>query len=54
MAKKAAKKQALGWSATVLDEADLKKVKKEGFMAESAGLSSPAPRSSLHHHRDSG
>jgi hypothetical protein len=35
MAKKGAKKQAMGWTATALMEADLKKVKKEGFLAES-------------------
>jgi hypothetical protein len=28
MAKKGTKKQALGWTASALDEADLKKVKK--------------------------
>jgi hypothetical protein len=35
MAKKGTKKQALGWTASALDEADLKKVKKEGFLSAS-------------------
>jgi hypothetical protein len=35
MAKKGAKKQAVGWTATALVEVDLKKVEKEGFLAES-------------------
>jgi hypothetical protein len=38
MAKKGAKKQAVGWTASALMEADLKKVKKEGFLAESAEI----------------
>jgi hypothetical protein len=36
MAKKGAKKQAMGWTASAFMEADLKKAKKEGFQAESA------------------
>jgi hypothetical protein len=54
MVKKDAKKQALGYTASALDEVDLKKVKKEGFLAESVEIIFLAPRSSLHHHRDSG
>jgi hypothetical protein len=42
MAKKGAKKQALGWSASALDEADLKKVKKEGFLSASAEIIFPS------------
>jgi hypothetical protein len=42
MAKKGAKKQATGWTATALVEADLKKVKKEGFLAESAEIIFPS------------
>jgi hypothetical protein len=54
MVKKGAKKQALGCTASALNEVDLKKVKKEGFRAESAEIIFLAPRSSLHHHRDFG
>jgi hypothetical protein len=42
MAKKGAKKQDVGWTATVLVEADLKKVKKEGFLVESAEVIFPS------------
>jgi hypothetical protein len=42
MAKKGAKKQAVGWTATALVEADLKKVKKEGFLAESVDVIFPS------------
>jgi hypothetical protein len=35
MAKKGAKKQALGWTASALHVSDLEKVKKEGFLVES-------------------
>jgi hypothetical protein len=41
MAKKGAKKQAVGWTASALMEADLKKVKKEGFLAESIEIIFP-------------
>jgi hypothetical protein len=34
MAKKGAKKQAVGWIASAFVEMDLKKLKKEGFLAE--------------------
>jgi hypothetical protein len=33
MAKKGSKKRALGWTASILNEMDLKNVKKEGFLA---------------------
>jgi hypothetical protein len=42
MAKKSAKKQAAGWTSTALMEADLKKVKKEGFLVESAEVIFPS------------
>jgi hypothetical protein len=42
MAKKGTKKQALGWNASIFDEADLKKVKKEGFLAESMEIVFPS------------
>jgi hypothetical protein len=42
MANKRAKKQAAGWTATALMEADLKKVKKEGFLAKSAEIIFPS------------
>jgi hypothetical protein len=42
MAKKGAKKQTLGWTASVLDETDLKKAKKEGFLAEPAEIAFPS------------
>jgi hypothetical protein len=35
MTKKGAKKQDVGWTTSAFMEADLKKVKKEGFLAES-------------------
>jgi hypothetical protein len=44
MAKKGAKKQATDWTATSLVEADLKKVKKEGFLAESADVIFPSTK----------
>jgi hypothetical protein len=47
MAKHSVKKQALGWIASTITDADLTKDKEEGFLAASAELSSPAPRSSL-------
>jgi hypothetical protein len=39
-----AKKQALGWTASALDEEDLKKVKKEGFLAECAEIIFPSTK----------
>jgi hypothetical protein len=42
MAKEGTKKQALGWTASVFDEADLKKVNKEGFLAESMEIVFPS------------
>jgi hypothetical protein len=33
MAKKGSKKRDLGWTASILNETVLKKVKKEGFLA---------------------
>jgi hypothetical protein len=44
MVKMGAKNPALGWTASALDEADLKKVKKEGFLPASTRSSSPATR----------
>jgi hypothetical protein len=41
MAKKGVKKQVVGWTTSTLVEADLKKVKKEGFLAESAEVIFP-------------
>jgi hypothetical protein len=41
MMKKDGKKQALGWIPSTFDEADLKKVKKEGFLAESMEIVFP-------------
>jgi hypothetical protein len=41
MAKKGAKKQTLGWTASALKEADLKKVKREGFLSASAEIVFP-------------
>jgi hypothetical protein len=41
MVKKGAKKQALGLTASALDEADLKNVKKEGFLSASAEIVFP-------------
>jgi hypothetical protein len=41
MAKKGAKKQALGWTTSALDEADLKKVKREGFLSASVEIVFP-------------
>jgi hypothetical protein len=41
MMKKGRKKQALGWIPSAFDEADLKKVKKEGFLAESMEIVFP-------------
>jgi hypothetical protein len=54
MAKKGVKKQAIGWTASSFLEVDLAKMKKEGFLVQSAEVISPAPRSSLHRHPDSG
>jgi hypothetical protein len=45
MAKRGAKKQALGWTASIFYEADLKKVKNEGFLAESTEIVFPSTRS---------
>jgi hypothetical protein len=42
MVKKGAKKQASGWTTTALVEADLKKVKKEGFLVESIEVIFPS------------
>jgi hypothetical protein len=42
MAKKGTKKQDLGWTASALDEADLKKVKKEGFFSASTEIVFPS------------
>jgi hypothetical protein len=42
MAKKGAKKQALGLIPSAFDEVDLKKAKKEGFMSESAKIVFPS------------
>jgi hypothetical protein len=42
MAKKSAKKQATGWTATALVEAVLKKVKKLGFLVESEEVIFPS------------
>jgi hypothetical protein len=42
MVKKGAKKQALGWTTSALDEADLKKVKKEGFLTECVEIVFPS------------
>jgi hypothetical protein len=42
MAKKGAKKQALGWTASALEEVDLKKVKKEGFLSASMEIIFPS------------
>jgi hypothetical protein len=42
MANKGAKKQAVGWTASALVEADLKKVKKKGFLAESTEVLFPS------------
>jgi hypothetical protein len=41
MPKKGAKKQAVGWTAYALVEADLKKVKKEGFLVQSSEIIFP-------------
>jgi hypothetical protein len=42
MAKKGAKKQAVGWIATAIVEVGLKKMKKEGFLAESTEVIFPS------------
>jgi hypothetical protein len=42
MANKGAKKQALSWTASAFLETDLKKMKKEGFLAESAEVIFPS------------
>jgi hypothetical protein len=44
MSKKGAKKQAAGWTTTALMEADLKKVKKEGFLTKSAEVIFPSTK----------
>jgi hypothetical protein len=54
MAKKGTKKQALGWNASIFDEVDLKKVKKEGFLAESMEIVFPSTEVTQHHHLYSG
>jgi hypothetical protein len=43
MVKKGAKQQALGWTTSVLDETDLKKVKKERFLEESVEIVDTSP-----------
>jgi ParB-like chromosome segregation protein Spo0J len=45
MTKHSVKKQVAGWTASKTTEADLKKVKKDGFLSKSAEASSPAMRS---------
>jgi hypothetical protein len=42
MAKKGTKKKALGWTTSDLDETDLKKVKKEGFLSASVNIIFPS------------
>jgi hypothetical protein len=42
MAKKGAKKQVVGWTASIADEADLKKARKEGFLAQYAEVIFPS------------
>jgi hypothetical protein len=42
MVKKCANKQPVGWTTSALMEADLEKVKKEGFLAESAEVIFPS------------
>jgi hypothetical protein len=42
MAKKGAKKQVVGWTASIADEADLKKDMKEGFLAQYAEVIFPS------------
>jgi hypothetical protein len=44
MAKKDAKKQAVGWTASAFVETDLKKMKKEGFLAESGEVIFPSTK----------
>jgi hypothetical protein len=41
MANKGMKKQALGWIPSSFDDADLEKVKKEGFLSESVEIIFP-------------
>jgi hypothetical protein len=45
MTKHSVKKQVVGWTASKTTEADLKKVKKDGFLSKSAEASSPVMRS---------
>jgi hypothetical protein len=47
MAKKFVKKQVVGWTASTLTETDLAKAREEGFLAATAEVVFPAPRSSL-------
>jgi hypothetical protein len=42
--KKGTKKQVVGWTASVLDEIDMKKVKKEGFFTESMEIVCPSTK----------
>jgi hypothetical protein len=42
MAKKGAKKQVVGWTASAFMDTDLKKLKKEGFLAESVEVIFPS------------
>jgi hypothetical protein len=42
MVKKGTKKPALGWTTSALDEVDLKKVKKEGFLPASTEIVFPS------------
>jgi hypothetical protein len=44
MAKKGVKNQPVGWTASALVEADLKKVKKEGFLAEPTEVIFPSTK----------
>jgi hypothetical protein len=42
MAKRSVKKQAVGWTASTIMDADLAKAKKEGFLAASAKITFPS------------
>jgi hypothetical protein len=42
MAKKSAKKQVVGWTASTLTDADLAKAKEEGFLVSSAEFIFPS------------
>jgi hypothetical protein len=44
MAKKSAKKQTMGWTASTLTETDLAKAKEEGFLASSAKVIFPSTK----------